>query len=147
MYCGGFHKNRKCGRGIQTDASGDVVHCGLWKHDRPCRDGEDPEEVVWVVPTETARPTPPAVIPSTAEEEDGEDENETLALPSLSSWASTITQPGEDELDSSESGIDDPGAEKEDFEDEGIPPSFSKEHPDTSSPTTVAASLHERLTI
>jgi len=41
MYCGGFKNNRRSGRGIQTDSSGAVVHCGLWKQDRPWDEPED----------------------------------------------------------------------------------------------------------
>jgi MORN repeat len=35
MYCGGFKRNKRHGRGVQTDFDGTVVHCGLWKDDCP----------------------------------------------------------------------------------------------------------------
>lgn len=34
-YCGGFKRNKRCGRGVQTAADGEVVHCGLWENDHP----------------------------------------------------------------------------------------------------------------
>lgn len=35
MYCGGFKRNKRHGRGVQTDPEGSVVHCGMWKDDFP----------------------------------------------------------------------------------------------------------------
>ena len=43
-YCGGFKNNKRSGRGILTDDKGHVVHCGLWKDDRPCNDDESEKD-------------------------------------------------------------------------------------------------------
>lgn len=42
MYCGAFTKGKREGRGIQTNAEGTTVHCGLWKNDSPYIKGETP---------------------------------------------------------------------------------------------------------
>lgn len=42
MYCGSFCKGKREGRGIQTNADGSMVHCGLWKNDAPYIKGETP---------------------------------------------------------------------------------------------------------
>jgi hypothetical protein len=40
MYCGAWKRGKRHGRGIQTAADGSMIHCGLWKSDKPCLKGE-----------------------------------------------------------------------------------------------------------
>lgn len=35
MYCGGWRAGQRSGRGIQTNADGSNMHCGIWKNDEP----------------------------------------------------------------------------------------------------------------
>jgi hypothetical protein len=40
-YAGGFENNERSGRGVQTSATGEIIHCGLWKNDNPVGPTED----------------------------------------------------------------------------------------------------------
>ncbi len=101
MYCGGFQHNRRCGRGIQTDSDGAVVHCGLWKHDRPYG-GPGEHEVLYVVRPQWKGAGKESNLPR---EEDISKiyhnlSDEKLILPSLPSLAPAIVTPREKELSS-----------------------------------------------
>lgn len=45
-YCGGFKRDQRCGRGIQIDTDGRVIHCGLWKNNRPYHSDDESQASV-----------------------------------------------------------------------------------------------------
>lgn len=41
-YSGGFENNQRSGRGVLSNEAGEIIHCGLWKDDKPIGPTEDP---------------------------------------------------------------------------------------------------------
>ena len=103
VYCGGFEHNRRCGHGVQTNSSGAVVHCGLWKHDRPYG-GPGDHEVLYVVRPPWKRSDKNPV--SKEENEENQPKlhqnfsDEKMKLPSLPFLAPVIVTPREAEISS-----------------------------------------------
>jgi hypothetical protein len=94
MYSGAWLDNKRCGRGIQTDADGALIHCGQWINDAPgglagsipkdvtVNTAEAPKEaqqsqatppVAQVSPTQTRKLTKPAHVSPHKDCDDDED--------------------------------------------------------------------------